>query len=59
MKMTGLFLSIVLTGIMYMNGVECPLDNMSMYFTGKTRTEMGKMLYEYKCPSGHVTWVVQ
>lgn len=39
--------------------VNCPIDNMSMYFTGKTTTEMGKLLYQYKCPNGHVTWVVQ
>lgn len=39
--------------------VTCPIDNMSMIFTGKTRVEMGKMLYEYKCPTGHVTWIVQ
>jgi hypothetical protein len=39
--------------------VNCPIENFSMYFTGKTRTEMGKLLYEYKCPNGHVTWIVQ
>lgn len=38
---------------------NCPIDSSSMYFTGKTRTEMGKLLYEYKCASGHVSWVVQ
>ena len=39
--------------------VNCPIDNMSMWFTGRTTTEMGKLLYEYKCPNGHTTWVVQ
>lgn len=39
--------------------VNCPIDNYIMYFTGQTRTEMGKMLFQYKCPQGHTTWVVQ
>lgn len=37
----------------------CPIDNHSMYFTGNTRVEMGKMLKEYKCAAGHTMWVVQ
>ena len=32
---------------------ECPTCNMSMYFTGETNTEWGKMRYLYRCPSGH------
>jgi len=43
----------------YAASVNCPIDQMSMYFTGKTTTEMGKLLYEYKCPNGHTNWVVQ
>lgn len=38
---------------------SCPIDNSGMYWTGQTRAEMGKLLYEYKCPSGHVSWIVQ
>ena len=37
----------------------CPIDNLSMMWTGKTRVEMGKMLYEVKCVQGHTSWVVQ
>ena len=37
----------------------CPIDNLSMMWTGKTRVEMGKMLYEVKCLNGHTSWVVQ
>lgn len=37
----------------------CPIDNLGMYFTGKTRSESGRLLYEYKCPRGHTTWVGQ
>jgi hypothetical protein len=45
----------------YAADVKCPIDNYSMYFTGQTQidTVSGKLLYEYKCPMGHVTWVVQ
>jgi hypothetical protein len=39
--------------------VTCPIDNFDMYFTGKSKTEMGKLLYQYKCASGHITWFVQ
>jgi len=37
--------------------MSCPIDGSSMFFTGKTTTEMGKLLKEYKCASGHTTWV--
>ena len=43
----------------YAASVKCPIDKYDMYFTGKTRTEMGKMLYQYKCPNGHIYWIVQ
>ncbi len=43
----------------YAASVNCPIDKMSMYFTGTTTTEMGKLLYQYKCPNGHTTWVVK
>ena len=43
----------------YAASVECPIDKMSMYFTGKTTVEMGKLLQEYKCGAGHTTWVVK
>ena len=29
---------------------------MSMYFTGETKTEWGKLLYLNKCPAGHAYW---
>lgn len=43
----------------YAFGVSCPLDGMSMTFTGKTQSDSGKILQEYKCPRGHVQWVIQ
>lgn len=56
------FYAIIVLGlatIVYAASVNCPIDSMSMYFTGNTRTEMGKLLYEYKCPNSHTAWVVQ
>ena len=32
---------------------KCPRDGMSMYFTGRTQIEWGKLLKVYRCPSGH------
>jgi hypothetical protein len=56
----GLIAALLLaSGLAVASSVTCPIDNMGMHFTGNTRVEMGKMLYEYKCPSGHRTWVVQ
>jgi hypothetical protein len=39
--------------------VTCPLDDMMMIWTGQTRSAWGKLLYEYRCPAGHASWVVQ
>jgi hypothetical protein len=50
---------VAVAAVAYATGVSCPIDEQNMYFTGKTKTEMGKMLYEYKCSSGHIAWVVQ
>lgn len=38
------------------NGDGCQYDGYSMYFTGKTKTEWGKLLKQYKCASGHIEW---
>lgn len=43
----------------YAFGASCPIDGMTMIFTGKTQSDSGKLLQEYKCPRGHVQWVVQ
>lgn len=51
--------ALIVASAAYAYGATCPIDNLGMVFTGKARTEMGKLLYEYRCPSGHVTWVVQ
>jgi len=52
-------LGISLIGAAIAQSIQCPIDKGNMVFTGNTKIEMGKMLKEYRCPSGHVTWVVQ
>lgn len=39
--------------------VTCPLDNRCMVFTGNTDTEWGKLVWQYRCPGGHVNWVAK
>jgi nitrite reductase/ring-hydroxylating ferredoxin subunit len=42
--------------------VECPIHgNSGAYFTGKTKTVDGVLLYEYRCPGGggHTFWAAQ
>jgi hypothetical protein len=37
---------------------RCPLCSSTMIWTGKTQTEWGKLVYEMKCSSGHISWEV-
>ena len=37
-------------------GHNCPSCNMSMYFTGTTQVEWGKLMNLYRCPVGHEYW---
>ncbi len=39
-----------------LNSHNCPSCNMSMYFTGTTQVEWGKLLKLYRCPVGHEYW---
>ncbi|MEI6970363.1 MAG: hypothetical protein WCL44_02500 [bacterium] len=36
---------------------NCLSCGSSIYFTGVTKTEWGKILYMYKCPAGHAWWI--
>jgi hypothetical protein len=58
-RLIGTIAALAFAGVAVASSVSCPIDDMSMYFTGKTRTVDGKLLYQYKCPRGHTTWVVQ
>ena len=61
MKKLVLALVIILffSGIAFAESYNCQYDNSSMYFTGSTKTEWGKLAKEYRCPSGHSFWVVE
>lgn len=38
----------------------CSIDDSGMYFTGKTRSEWGKLLFQHKCfIGGHIYWLTQ
>jgi hypothetical protein len=36
---------------------RCQYDSNSLMWTGKTKTEYGKILKEYKCVTGHIYWL--
>jgi transposase-like protein len=36
---------------------KCPSCNSSMIFTGESKTENGRLFYNYKCPSSHTWWI--
>jgi len=36
-------------------GPKCPVCGMSVYFTGETYTQWGKLFKVYKCPVGHTS----
>ena len=40
------------------NNKKCALCNNTMIWTGKSKTEWGKLVYEMKCPIGHISWEV-
>lgn len=50
--------AISFSALAFAGDVTCPIDNSSMYFTGETRVEMGKLLKKYRCPMGHTAWIV-
>jgi uncharacterized ferredoxin-like protein len=35
---------------------NCPIDNLTMYFTGNTQITSGVLLKEYRCARGHTAW---
>ena len=35
---------------------KCPSCNMSMYSTGESKIEWGRIFYLYECPAGHSYW---
>ncbi len=37
----------------------CQYCGGGLYFTGQTKVEYGKLAYLYKCPAGHMYWIVK
>ena len=60
MKKSILIIVIVMivSVIVFAQTYRCQYDNNSMIWTGKTKTEYGKLTKEYRCPAGHFYWVV-
>lgn len=58
---TAVFLLICSLAVgLYAQAVKCPIDDSGAYFTGKVKSEAGKVLWLYKCAGfGHEFWVVQ
>lgn len=41
-------------------GYTCKFDNTSLYFTGESKQEFGKMEKKYRCKAGkHVYWITE
>ena len=36
-------------------GLKCPICGATVYFTGQTYTEWGKLFKVYRCPNGHLS----
>jgi hypothetical protein len=50
------FLLVLLALPIIAGNVTCPIDDMAAYFTGTTRVVDGTLLYQYRCPRGHIMW---
>jgi hypothetical protein len=54
------FALVLLTSLAaWATSLRCSIDNSSLWFTGKTRTEMGMLLWQHKCASQHIYWLTQ
>ncbi len=51
----GVLATVLMASAAYASG-KCVVDDLSMYFTGKTQIVSGTLLKEYKCARGHVAW---
>jgi hypothetical protein len=51
-----ILINIIFTNLSYADEI-CPSCSMSMFWTGETKTEWGKILKLYKCPAGHAYWI--
>lgn len=51
----GALATALIASAAYASG-NCVVDDLSMYFTGKTQVVSGTLLKEYRCARGHVAW---
>jgi hypothetical protein len=60
MKTTSLLIACLLVLLLAFpivaGNVICPIDDFVAYFTGTTRVVDGTLLYQYRCPRGHIMW---
>jgi len=48
---------LLLAGVAWASNHICKYDHGSLFWTGKTRIEWGRMEYECKCGAGHAYWL--
>lgn len=51
--------ALVLAATAWATSLVCNIDNGMLFWTGRTRIEWGKMLYEHKCLQDHRFWLTQ
>lgn len=56
---SALVLFLLLAATAYATSLKCSIDDMMLMWTGKTKTEWGKLLYEHKCVNNHYYWLTQ
>ncbi len=54
--MKKLILALLAGALLLFGFYSCPIDNLTMNWTGRTRFESGVMLKEYRCVRGHIAW---
>jgi len=58
-KIWMLFAALMLAASVWATSLTCSIDDSGLMWTGKTRVEWGKMLYEHRCLQGHRFWLTQ
>ena len=57
-RLTIIAAFLLFSGLAVAYGYKCQYDNSSLYFTGQTKVEYGKLAKLYKCATGHRFWIV-
>ena len=60
MKKILMFIAAMLLAVTaWATSLRCNIDESTLMWTGRTRIEWGKMLYEHKCLQNHYFWLTQ